>query len=384
MPSRKRQPLSAEVQGFLEALPPSALEQIETRSGTNFATDIGWEVVRQLIFDVMCGVNIRQSTELLTRRRLALLNAATVAQYANLPSSTESIDSFVESVSDALERSPLTKSQEWMLNWSLGITGKGVQNVLRDDRGGFGKYTQDFLNTLHQAAEWAEERLGELSGHLRLNNREVPLSWFFVLYLATAIGSQTLTIRGSDKSLYGKLFEKLVLGSALHVLGFEFVPSTELIDPDRKQFWLSSTQEREIDATLLVPPGRGVFFDIGFIGRGNPEIVLDKIRRFSTRAEFGEQEYGMTTFVIVDRIGARGSVEERAKQYGGVVIQMSMSYWPQLLAKKLREKLDDYDDPELVEADHNNVRGLLKERLEGVPVEELLRVAAPTRGQEET
>lgn len=31
-------------------------------------------------------------------------------------------------------------------------------------------------------------------------------------------------IRGSEKSMYGKLFEKLVLAGVLHVLGFQFVP----------------------------------------------------------------------------------------------------------------------------------------------------------------
>src|SRR5690606_14779641 len=103
------------------------------------------------------------------------------------------------------------------------------------------------------------------------------INWLFMIYLLNTIGSQTLTIRGSDKSTYGKLFEKLVLGSLLHVMGFDFQKSGELENPNRV-FWLSSNDDdRESDATLLYEAGKGVRFDIGFIGRGNTEISLDKV-----------------------------------------------------------------------------------------------------------
>ncbi len=37
--------------------------------------------------------------------------------------------------------------------------------------------------------------------------KKLELDWDGITRLTTAIGSQTLTIRGSDKSIYGKLFE---------------------------------------------------------------------------------------------------------------------------------------------------------------------------------
>ena len=386
----QNQDLAPEISSFLEALPESArplLESrealpesarplLESRKGVDVVEEIGLDVVRGVVFDVMRGINIRDSTEPLTRRRISLLNAAMITQYTSLPGSATSVEALTNSIAETLERSRIGKGDEWMLNWALGLTDKGVQNVLRDDHLGLSGYAQRFLNTLRQTTEAARNDFGELNGTLRVGDKEVPLSWFFVLYLATSIGSQTLTIRGSEKSLYGKLFEKLVLGSVLHVLGFEYVPGTGPTDLSRRQYWMSTTEKRESDATLLIAPGKGVYFDIGFIGRGNPEIVLDKVSRFERTAEFVERRHGMVTFIIVDRIGARSRIEELATNIEGTVIQMSMSYWPQLMARRLHEKFDDYND-EIVDAEHERVQQLLQERLTSAPIESLLNVASP-------
>lgn len=109
--------------------------------------EIGLDVVRGVVFDVMRGINIRDSTEPLTRRRISLLNAAMIAQYASLPSSAASVEALTHSVAEAIEKSRVGKNREWMLNWSLGLTDKGVQNVLRDDHLGLSGYTQRFLET---------------------------------------------------------------------------------------------------------------------------------------------------------------------------------------------------------------------------------------------
>lgn len=373
-PSPRDQPINSEVELFLQALPKSARPLLESRKGVDVVEEIGLDVVRGVVFDVMRGINIRDSTEPLTRRRISLLNAAMIAQYSSLSSSESSIESLTNSISEALE-AKVGKNNEWMLNWSLGLTDKGVQNVLRDDQLGLSGYTSRFLETLHQTAKSAKSDFGELDGTLRVGDREVSLNWFFLLYLATSIGSQTLTIRGSEKSLYGKLFEKLVLGSVLHVLGFEYVSGDGPTDLSRMQYWMSTTDKRESDATLLISPGKGVYFDIGFIGRGNPEIVLDKVSRFERTAEFADRRHGMVTFIVVDRIGARSRIEELASHIDGTVIQMSMSYWPQLMAQRLHARFNDYND-ELVNAEHERVSQLLEKRLASAPIESFLKIAA--------
>lgn len=368
------------VKSFLSALPETAERLLKT-SGVGLVEEIGLEVLRGVVFDVMTGINIRDSTETLTRRRLSLLNAALVAQYTSLATMDIPVNAFVGSVVDALQNAKLSPNEQWMLNWAAGLTDKGIQNVLRDDHLGLTGYSQRFLDTLQEAAAIAENEFGELTGTFKVDHVEVPLDWLFMLYLLTSIGCQTLTIRGSEKSTYGKLFEKLVLVSVLSILGFDFAPSG-ISTAVPKQFWLSTPDEkRESDATLLVSPGKGVYFDIGFIGRGNPEIILDKVSRFARHAEFNSNRYGMATYIIVDRIGKRSSLEHRAAEIDGTVIQMEMAYWPQVLARRLHERFG-FDD-ELILASQREARIIIENRLRNAPLEELLYGAAAAAEAEE-
>lgn len=155
-----------------------------------------------------------------------------------------------------------------------------------------------------------------------------------------AIGSETLTIRGSEKSSYGKLFEKLVLGSLLSILGFRYEASKEI---GAGTFWLSTQEDkRESDATLLYELGKGVRFDIGFIGRGNPEISLDKVTRYGREEEIQGAHWYMATIIIVDRLGKNSRVERMARNVGGEIVQMSAAFWPQVVARLLEENLEGY------------------------------------------
>ena len=47
-------------------------------SGPDLVQHIGWDVIRGVVYDVLTGRNLRDSTEMLTRRRLALLNTSLV------------------------------------------------------------------------------------------------------------------------------------------------------------------------------------------------------------------------------------------------------------------------------------------------------------------
>lgn len=188
-------------------------------------------------------------------------------------------------------------------------------------------------------------------------------------YLLNAVGAQTLTIRGSEKSAYGKLFEKLVLGSLLHILGFKHTlpPPREL----ERVFWLSSRSERrESDATLLYELGKGVRFDIGFIGRGNPEISLDKVTRFEREVSLGHSNYYMATIILVDRIGANSRIKTLAEEIGGTIIQMSASYWPKQVADVLKRSLGF--EHSILEMDDRKVENFLREKMQSVPLQDFI------------
>jgi CfrBI-like restriction endonuclease len=176
-----------------------------------------------------------------------------------------------------------------------------------------------------------------LTGLICIRDKKTDLSWPVLTQIFTAIGAQTLAIRGSEKSMYGKLFEKFILGSLLTILGFSFVDINKLTKK-KMVFWLSERgDKRESDATALIQKGKGVRFDIGFIGPGNTEISLDKVSRFETEMKLGRQKHYMTTLIIVDRIGEGSRITDMANEIGGNIVQMSMAFWVRDVAKILHE-----------------------------------------------
>jgi hypothetical protein len=211
---------------------------------------------------------------------------------------------------------------------------------------------------------------GPLHGELNLEaGVKAEVDWLFLTYLLNAIGAQTLTIRGSEKSAYGKLFERLILGSLLSILGFEFLtPPPQHFDG---VFWLSSQGEkRESDATLLYEPGKGVRFDIGFISRGNPEISLDKVSRYEREIELGRSRFYMATIVLVDRIGKKSRIPALAEGIQGVIVQMSASYWPQQVARLLHHEFG-LEHP-LVDLASSEIEQYLRDSLSTVALEKFI------------
>ncbi len=309
----------------------SAIEMIER---------VGDEAIKDVVASVLCGGNIRSLTEGLTRKRLSLSNAALFFTYLQASKNIENFGSNMsEIISDELKNSKLSAEEKLYLEWMLGLTKKGIQNVMRGDEETTKDYLSDLENSLTNSANQLNKTLGDLSGTLNLGKDSFWIDWNALLQIFTAIGTQTLAIRGSEKSMYGKLFEKLILGSLLTILGFEYIEESNT-EKMKKVFWLSSRgDKRESDATLLFKPGVGVRFDIGFIGPGNTEISLDKVSRFEREMEFGRKKHFMSTIVIVDRIGAKSRIAEMAKSIDGRIVQMSMSQWITEICEILKDTI---------------------------------------------
>jgi len=360
---------------IVSLMPQTAREVLDER-GSNLVRRIGLDVVRQVILDVLCGRNLRDSTEMLTRRRIAILNAATLVMFLRgAHGQKDFIRSLPAAAVEGLKQ-VRSRHQRWILQWILGLTDKAAQNVLRDDVETLEDYKAKYISTCQKIITTCEANFGTLAGEMALSSGEkAALNWEFVFYLLSTIGAQTLAIRGSEKSLYGKLFERLILGTVLHILGFRLVPPPPHLPSFDRVFWLASRAEkRESDGTVLLGAGKGVRFDIGFIGRGNPEITLDKVTRFEREIELGRQKWYLATFVIVDRIGAGSRIEELAHRVDGTIIQMSMSYWPQILARELRSKVGYAG--ELVSMESSKIEPYLRRKIAAVPIESLLETPA--------
>lgn len=311
-------------------------QKLLTASGAQLVEAIGIDVIRNVVLDVMCGRNLRDSTEMLTRKRLGTLNLALVELFVSGSLQDASFIKDLTKASTDILLGKKSKESRWLSQWILGLTDKAFQNVLRDNRDALAAYADGLSKVLQEVSLDTAKHVGELSGHLQIGEKApVAVNWLFMAHLMTAAGAQTLAIRGSEKSAYGKLFERLILGSLLHILGFEFV--TVFTKEKRKNvFRLSEPKEkRESDATLLYEIGKGVRFDIGFIGRGNSEISLDKVTRFEHEMTIDDTKHFMGTIILVDRIGEASKIEELAARVNGKIIQMSMAYWPREVAKEL-------------------------------------------------
>lgn len=359
---------------LVRLLPVEAVELL-TANGVQLVQRLGMDVIRSVILDVLVGRNLRTSTEKLTRKRIAALNLSLVEFFLQQETRTPG---FVRQLpvlaTQILQQPRLSKANRWLSLWILGLTDKAFQNVLKDDVAELTSYRDSYLEVCQSVVESRGEGGRALSGHLRVGNRvSIDVDGLFLTYLLNTIGASTLAIRGSEKSAYGKLFEKLILGSALTILGFKL---TTFPPPEHDRvFWFTSAEEkRESDATLLFTAGKGVRFDIGFIGRGNSEISLDKVSRFEREVDFGRKRAHLSTVVIVDRIGSRSRLSELAARINATVIQMTASWWVQQLAQHLKAIHPEYRHP-LVKMKATEVHHYLQERIQSIPLEPFLREA---------
>ena len=330
--SKKKKLLSGQI--------PEVGRRLVKFAGKELIERIGQDIINDVVTSVLSGGNIRTLTEGLTRRRIMLSNASLFLTYLKGATLFDDFEDNLHSiVKKELLDNRLKSEEKIFLQWFIGLTGKGIQNVFRNNPDAIEKHLQDFSNLLNKTASQLTREFGNITASVSLDKHNYLLNWPALLRIFYAIGTQSLAIRGSEKSIYGKLFEKLILGALLSILGFR------LVDPvkdnrSKMVFWLSQRKnKRESDATVLLKPGVGARFDLGFIGPGNSEISLDKVSRFEREMEHGRQSYYMSTIILVDRIGEGSRITDMAKEINGDIVQMSMTCWVREVAVILHEKL---------------------------------------------
>ena len=322
------------------------------------------------------GDNIRTQTEPLSRRKIAIVSGALVVLFLRghleIGNFTSKLSEMA--VSQLAQRGKRDKATTWIAQWLIGLTQKQFQNVLRSDAEGIKGYVADFEGAIDEATGKCGQEFGNVEMELGFiedaKGRRVRLDWKDIARLTTAIGSQTLAIRGSDKSMYGKLFERLILGSFLAILGFERVnPQTNT--KTEGVFWLSDSRDlREADATLLVRPGRLARFDIGFIGAGNSEISKDKLSRYAREFESGGGRIRSTTFIVVDRLPKSEKTQRAAAQIKAEIVQMSLRYWVRDLAQRLGERMGVTHELQRMQDD--DIEAYLRSKLDRIRVQDFL------------
>ncbi len=294
---------------------------------TDFTETTGVDGMKDIIRKVLIGGNVRDITEFITQRRLSVSYAAMLDLFVNeLQGRTDDVQGYSSFVAQDLVQA---RGVEQILDlWLLGLTKKGLDNIVRDETN-LSNYKDSFAVSISETISSLQDKFGPLSGNIILNGKEMELNWNVFSLLCIALGSQTLSIRGSAKSMNGKLFEKLILGSLLTIMGFTYcaAPPSHINRFD-KLFWLSNMDEneRETDATLIFN-GKAISIDIGFIGKGNPEISLDKVTRFNRYKQIAGMGHEMKTIIIVDTVAENSDLFNKANRVDGIVLQMSRNDW---------------------------------------------------------
>lgn len=354
---------------YLSCIPPGSLELVNYK-GSQLIDKLGSKLINEIISSILCGDNIRDLTETLTQRRLILLNASLFLSILKAESYLDSFreDSYSHILNLLSEKH--TQAEKVWLYWLLGLTGKSLQNVVRD-KSRLTHYISKLEKNIKDILSHLRERYGEVELTVANTGHNYAGDWQTLVKTFLALGAQTLTIRGSEKSAYGKLFEKLVMGSLLTLLGFKFIGKHDLSSHDMV-FWLSERQnKRESDATALLKPGYGVRFDIGFIGKGNPEISLDKVSRFEHAMKRDGENYNLLTIIIVDSIGAHSRIVEMASQIGGCLVQMNGSYWVRELASLIKTNFTFFDSP-ILSLDPDASLAWIREEMASINLEPFL------------
>lgn len=325
---------------ILTSFLPAFSKKLVEYKGADVVSRLGEDAIKEVVNGILHGKNVRSLTEGLTRQRIATCSAGVLTAFV---SASTHIHAFSDNIvalagKDFSSRKRLAPAEKMFLLWLMGLTSKGVQNVLRGDvENNIDEYVETTRRSIREATQIARRECGELAGTLTIGANTIPLSWDVVSQLFTVIGAQTLAIRGSEKSIYGKMFEKLVLGTLLSILGFRFTQPSQ--STDTNIFWLSQREDkRESDATVVLPNEKGMRFDIGFIGPGNPEISLDKVSRFERQMEFGDRKINMGVIILIDRLGERSRTEAMASSINGHVIQMCKKSWLKKVVQVLHDE----------------------------------------------
>lgn len=314
---------------------PSNIYPLLNVKGRDLLDTLGLVLLREVVSGILTGKNVRSATEMLTRRRLSLISREVSTMFDNFRDAKIKPEDLYRMVLVEYFDKTVSKDAKIVLRWILGLTNKQIQNVMRSKERELEEYILDLLSSHLRILEIEDTSRSTETLSLSKSEEEALRE----LQLHTAIGAQSLAIRGSEKSLYGKFFEQLILGSVLSVLGFTL---SDKQTSKEGSFWLSSTDKRESDATVIWKSGHAIRLDIGFIGVGNSEITLDKVSRFSKHIEISGKRFNVTTVIIVDRVGPNSSVFKQAAAINGHIVQMSNVMWVKELSEIFAERFRGY------------------------------------------
>ena len=232
---------------------------------------------REATSKILTGTNFRLFFEGITRRKLI----KTYRELANLAKQhPHDDDEWKESIREIIRSN---KNEKDLRYWLIGLAKKTAANI--------GINRKDYPTVFDQLIDDIETLPSKIP------TRDTAL-------LAWA-GVATLTIRGSEKAKIGRQLERSIARAALTIIG---------LDEAKSQFQLNVEADnevaRETDAEITTPRGK-IRMEVGLIGKGNSEVVGDKINRV-----------GKNGIVLFDLLPTKSGMWQNAKQEGVKMVQM--------------------------------------------------------------
>ena len=227
---------------------------------------------------ILTGVNYRVFFEDATRQKLI----ETYKELADLARQhPENNDEWRASIRALVEDG--TPEDRRLRYWLIGLTKKTADNLgIRAN-----EYTSVFDRMMTHIEQFPAG----------IDDRDMALLLW--------CGAATLTIRGSQKSKIGKSLERSIARAALTIIG---------LNEENGDFRLGIGPDeevaRETDAEVRTPRGF-VRVEVGLIGRGNPEVISDKVGRMDRNG-----------VILMDMIPARSTAYQTAENRGVRLIQL--------------------------------------------------------------
>ena len=248
-----------------------------SNGGPTWVDPFSASATREATARILTGMNYRLFYEGVTRRKLI----ETYRELAELARKfPQNDDAWKQHVRSLVENG--TPEDKRLRYWLMGLTKKTAENL--------GIRVKDYPTVFDQM-------MSDIEDTPQMDQREASL----LLWCGTA----TLTIRGSQKSKIGKSLERSLARTALTVIGLK-----EEDGDYRLNVGADEEVPRETDAEVRTPRGY-VRVEVGLIGRGNSEVISDKVGRMDRNG-----------VILMDILPARSTAHQTAKDRGVRLIQL--------------------------------------------------------------
>jgi hypothetical protein len=310
---------------FFDYFPKNRRHLIGTISGNSIIDEMSSDEFHQMIRECLTGLNPRIHTEnwaqakvfhgVFTGIQEMFLKGKKIHKNFILEAPLESAKYLYKHHASSKQR--LDNNDLILCRWLCNLTSKGWDNILQANPENLNDWACSVLESIKKVV------YGDIEQNI-IN---------MVVYNAS------LAKKGGLKSAMGNLFEPLLLYSGLTACGLKFSSSEKFGDANAPCFTLDINENRQSDAQIktgLTHPSK-IDIDIGFIGKGNPEIIADKTQRFGNMVGGGKKPLDHT-IIIVSAIPPTENatlVVRQATLLGAKVISMSGNNWVHELSESL-------------------------------------------------